>query len=98
VGKEDKAPIPQHPVTKTALWAMNAVRKLQQNPELGAFRIHAALKAVLKQLGIQLSTRTCGRILARNRKLYGLHGHEATPREPKLMPFRAHWRARVLDR
>ena len=67
-GLEDKPPIPHQPATKTTLWAMNEVRKLQQNPELGAFRIHAALK----QLGIHLSTRTCGRILARNRKLYGL--------------------------
>ena len=47
---------------------MNAVRKLQQNPELGEFRIHAALD----QVGIKLSPRTCGRILSRNRKLYGL--------------------------
>ena len=70
---------------RPTLWAMKAVRKLQQNPELGAFRIHAALK----QLGIHLSTRTCGRILARNRKLYGLRGPEAKPREPKPMPFKA---------
>ena len=27
------------------LWAMNEARKLQVNPELGAFRIHAALQA-----------------------------------------------------
>src|SRR3954468_19736170 len=87
-GLEDKAPIPHQTATKATLWAMNEVRKLQQNPELGAFRIHAALK----QLGIHLSTRTCGRILARNRKLYGLRGHEATPRKPKAMPFKAHWR------
>jgi transposase len=87
-GLEDKPPVPHQPTAKTTLWAMNEVRKLQQNPELGAFRIHAALK----QLGIHLSTRTCGRILARNRKLYGLRGHEATPREPKPMPFKAHWR------
>src|SRR5215210_1063307 len=87
-GIDDKAPIPHQPATKTTLWAMNEVRKLQQNPELGAFRIHAALK----QLGIHLSTRTCGRILARNRKLYGLRGHEATPRTPQPMPFKAHWR------
>jgi putative transposase len=87
-GLDDKAPIPQQPATKTTLWAMNEVRKLQQNPELGAFRIHAALG----QLGIHLSTRTCGRILARNRKLYGLRGPEAKPREPKPMPFQAHRR------
>ena len=87
-GLEDKPPVPHHPATKTDLWAMNEVRKLQQNPELGAFRIHAALK----QFAIHLSTRTCGRILARNRKLYGLRGHEATPCNPKPMPFKAHWR------
>jgi putative transposase len=69
-GLDDKAPVPQQPATKATLWAMNEVRKLQQSPELGAFRIHAALE----QLGIRLSTRTCGRILARNRKLYGLRG------------------------
>ena len=62
-GLEDKAPIPHQAATKTTLWAMNEARKLQQNPELGAFRLHVALK----QLGIHLSTRTCGRILARNR-------------------------------
>jgi putative transposase len=87
-GLEDKPPIPHQAATKTTLWAMNQVRKLQQNPELGAFRIHAALE----QLGIHLSTRTCGRILARNRKLYGLRGPEAKPREPKPMPFQAHRR------
>src|SRR5215210_7442050 len=87
-GLEDKAPVPHQPATKTDLWAMNEVRKLQQNPELGAFRIHAALE----QLGIHLSTRTCGRILARNRKLYGLRGPKAKPHEPKPMPFQAHRR------
>ena len=87
-GLLDKPLIPQHPATKTTLWAMEAVRTLQQNPELGEFRIHAALK----QLGIHLSARTCGRILARNRKLYGLRGPEASPRKPKPMPFQAHWR------
>ncbi|MDP8922968.1 MAG: helix-turn-helix domain-containing protein [Chloroflexota bacterium] len=85
-GLLDKPPIPKHPSTKTTLRAMEAVRKLQRNPELGEFRIHAALK----QLKIHLSTRTCGRILARNRKLYGLRGPEATPRTPQPMPFKAH--------
>jgi transposase InsO family protein len=87
-GLEDKPPIPNQTATKATLWAMNEVRKLQQNPELGAFRIHAALE----QIGIHLSTRTCGRILARNRKLYGLRGPEAKPHEPRPMPFQAHRR------
>jgi putative transposase len=84
-GLADKAHTRYRLVLKTELGAMEAVRKLQENPELGAFRIHAALK----QLGIHLSTRTCGRILSRNRKLYGLRGPEAKPREPKPMPFKA---------
>ena len=87
-GLEDKPPIAHQAATKTTLWAMSEVRKLQQNAELGAFRIHAALD----QLGIHLSTRTCGRILARNRTLYGLRGPEAKTREPMPMPFQAHRR------
>jgi hypothetical protein len=47
---------------------MLAIRALQENPELGECHIHQALK----QVGIDLSPRTCGRILALNRKLYGL--------------------------
>lgn len=63
---------------------VEAVRKLQQNPKLSAFRIHVALEG----LGIHLSTRTCGRILARNRQLSGLRRPDAKPRnEPKAMPF-----------
>lgn len=47
------------------LKAIDAVRRLQQNPELGEFRVHAALA----QMGIiDLSPATCGRILALNRK------------------------------
>src|SRR5215213_10488704 len=64
-GLEDK---PREGVRKVDLRAMNEVRKLQENPELGEFRVSAALE----QLGIYLSPRTCGRILAVNRKLYGL--------------------------
>jgi hypothetical protein len=41
------------------------------------------------QLGIELSPRTCGRILALNRKLYGLAGPRKQPREPRAMPFAA---------
>jgi len=50
--------------------------------------VHAALK----QLGIELSPRTCGRILAINRQLYGLAGPSPVPpapRVPKAMPFAA---------
>jgi len=70
-------------VRKVDLRAMDAVRRLQQNPELGEFRVHAALK----QLGITLSPRTCGRILALNRRLYGLEKPKAGRGEKKQMPF-----------
>ena len=78
-GLADKPSSPKHLVRKTDLAAMNAVRKLQVNPELGAFRIHAALL----RLGIRLSPRTCGRILALNRKLNGLPGPAKLPHAPQ---------------
>src|SRR5215212_86786 len=85
-GLEDRPSSPHQPSTKVDLSAINAVRRLQKNPELGAFRIHTALK----QLGINLSTRTCGRILALNRKLYGLRGPATKRRDQHLaMPFKA---------
>ena len=68
---------------KVDLGAMNEVRRLQQNPGLGAFRVHAALE----QIGIHLSERTCGRILAINRRIYGYQKPEAGRREKKPMPF-----------
>ncbi len=80
LGLENK---PRGGVRKVDLMAMNEVRKLQENPELGAFRISAALE----QIGIYLSPRTCGRILAVNRKLYGIEKPKRGPKEKKEMPF-----------
>lgn len=74
---------PRGGVKKVDLRAMNEVRKLQENPELGAFRISAALE----QMGIYLSPRTCGRILAVNRQLYGLEKPKRGLKEKKKMPF-----------
>jgi transposase InsO family protein len=65
--------------------AINEVRKLQENPELGEWRVHAALK----DIGIKLSPRTCSRILALNRSLYGMKGPKKEPKAPKEMPFKA---------
>jgi putative transposase len=72
-------------VSKLDLRAMREVRKLQENPELGEFRIHAALA----RMGIDLSPRTCGRILALNRKLYGLKKPKRGANEGKEMPFQS---------
>src|SRR5215210_4201504 len=76
---------PRGAMSKVDLRAMNEVRKLQENPELGEFRISAALA----QLGIHLSPRTCGRILAVNRKLYGLEKPKRGSKEKKEMPFQS---------
>lgn len=84
-GMPDKSRAPHRPSTKVTLRAMVTVKDLQENPLLGEFRVHAALK----RLGIHLSPRTCGRILALNRKLYGLPKPEPTSREAKPMPFKA---------
>jgi len=72
-------------VRKVDLKAIEAVRRLQRNPNLGAFRVHAALA----QVGVHLSPRTCGRILATNRALYGLEKPKGPVREKKEMPFAA---------
>ncbi len=72
-------------VRKVTLRAMEAIRRFQQNPNLGEFRIHAALA----QIGIHLSPRTCGRILALNRELYGLEKPKGPVKEKKEMPFAA---------
>jgi transposase InsO family protein len=65
------------------LKAMVAVRGLQVNPELGKFY------AALAQLGIDLSPRTCGRILALHRALGAPHPAASVPHEPQEMPFAA---------
>jgi transposase len=88
LGLEDK---PRGGICKTDLRAMNEVRKLQENPELGAFRVSAALE----QMGIYLSPRTCGRILAVNRQLYGLEKPKRGPKEKKDMPFRSNKRHEI---
>lgn len=84
-GLVDKPHAPKHPATKATLPITNQVRKLQQNPELGEWRIHAALL----QLGINVSPRTCGRILAANRALYGLGKPKRSSKSKQEMPYTA---------
>ncbi len=76
---------PHQPHSKVTLQAMEEVRKLQQNPALGAYRVHAALE----QLGITISRATCGRILALHRHLYGLEMRSQEKPPKKAMPFKA---------
>ena len=85
-GLDDRSLGPRQPARKVDLRAMAAVRRLQANPELGEFRVHAALA----QQGIDLSPRTCGRILARHRAM-GVPADRppGAPHEPQPMPFAA---------
>src|SRR5258708_23852855 len=87
-GLPDKSSRPHQPATKTTLKAMQEVKKMQINPELGEYRVSAALE----QLGIKLSPRTCGRILSLNRQLYHLQMPRKSDHLPKEMPFKADYR------
>jgi transposase len=75
------------------------IKKLSENPNIGAYRVSAALE----QIGIKLSRSTCGRYLSINRNLYHIQVPR-TPRPKADMPFRSerrhqHWSVdiRYLD-
>ncbi len=87
-GMPDKSHVPHDPVRKADFRALAAVRRLQANADLGEFRIHAALR----QMGIHLSPRTCGRIIARNRQLGLPRPDDAPAHVPQSMPFTATYR------
>ncbi len=70
---------------KVTLKVANEIRKLQENPLLGEFRVHTALL----RMGIEVSPATCGRIMAANRQLYGLPKPKRQPRDKLEMPFKA---------
>src|SRR5215211_5145187 len=72
-------------VRKVDLKAMAAIRRLQENPNLGEFRMHAALA----QIGMHLSPRTCGRVMAMHRALYGQEKPKGPSKEKREMPFAA---------
>jgi len=56
------------------------------------------VRAALEQIGIKFSQTTCGRLLALNRKLYGLpHPKGGAPRVRKEMPFRASFKHEYLS-
>jgi putative transposase len=84
-GLEDKPHTRHRRAFKTDLRAMNEVKKLAENPELGAYRVHTALL----RLGIKLSPRTCGRILVLNRDLYHLQVPHHGGRPKAIPPFKA---------
>jgi putative transposase len=70
---------------KATLAVRNEIRKLQENPLLGKWRMHTALL----RMGIKLSPATCARIMAANRQLYGIEKPPHAPRPKLEMPFKA---------
>jgi putative transposase len=90
-GLDDKSRANTRPVRTVDVATKNAIRKLQENPELGAFRIYAALR----QMSISVSRATCGRILAENRQLYGLGKPPKAAKEPKEHPYKAQYRHHI---
>lgn len=84
-GLDDRPRGLHHPARRVDLKAMVATRRLQTNPELGEFRIHAAIE----QLGIYPGPSTCGRILALHRALGAPKPTASIPHESKSMPFAA---------
>ncbi|MDQ3637421.1 MAG: helix-turn-helix domain-containing protein [Actinomycetota bacterium] len=85
-GLEDRASGRPKGVRKMDLSTMHFIRKMQENPELGAFRLHAALE---QKRGAGVSARTVGRVMAVHRNLYGLGKPKRSPYQKKEMPFRA---------
>ena len=83
-GLEEKSRARKQP-RKATLQVRNEIRKLQQNPLLGEWRMHTALL----RLGIEVSPATCGRIMAANRQLYGLEQPKHEGRAKLDMPFKA---------
>ena len=83
-GLYDKSSAPHHHVQKTTLKAVQEVKRLAENPELGAYRVSAALE----QMGIKLSRATCGRLLALNRDLYHLQMPQKSEHPKAEMPFK----------
>ncbi len=83
-GLEEKSKARKGP-RKVTLKVTNEVRKLQENPLLGKWRVHTALL----RMGIEVSPATCARIMAANRQLYGLEKPKCQPRAKLEMPFKA---------
>jgi putative transposase len=89
-GLDDKPSTPREPARKATMSAISEVRKMVvESPELGAYRERAALE----QIGIHLSQATYGRLLALNRKLYGLPQPKGSAERPrKELPFKPTFR------
>lgn len=84
LGEKPRGP---HSGARTAtLPIVKKVKGLQEETAIGEFRMAAALK---QQYGIDISPRTCGRIMAKNREVYGIKPPEKEPKAKKSMPYSA---------
>ena len=92
-GLEDKSHANTNRPPTVDLRTRNTIRKLQVNPLLGEYRMHGALL----QLGIRLSPRTCGRIMAENRQLNGLTKPDSEKKDPKPHPLKATFRHEIWN-
>jgi putative transposase len=90
-GLADGSPGRPPGVRKADFAAVEAIRRLAQNPGLGAFRVHAAMR----QMGFDLSRPTCGRLLARVREVYGYEKPQGGGGARRAMPFAASERHEV---
>ena len=80
-------------ISRSGTREIDEVGKLvQDTPSLGAYRVRAALE----QIGIHLSQATCGRLLAKSRKLSGIEKKLPPAPRPKLeMPCKARFRQEI---
>lgn len=85
-GLADKSRARRPRARKATLPVMTTVKAIQEQSAIGAFRMAATLK---QRYGIEVSARTCGRIMAQNRDLYGLQRPTPEPKPKKPMPFAA---------
>src|SRR5215216_5027273 len=90
-GLADGSPGMPPGVRKADFAAVEAIRRLAQNPGLGAFSVHAAMR----QMGFDLSRATCGRILAQVREVYGYEKPGDGAGSARAMPFAASGRHEV---
>jgi transposase len=89
-GLDDKSHARER-LRKVDISTIQEIKKLSENPELGAYRVSAALE----QMGIKLSPSTCGRYLGINRRLYHLQmPRNKGGRPKKVMPYAAQARHR----
>ena len=89
-GLKRRSSAPHRHGRRLASMVQHHVRRLQRNPLLGAWRLHAALR----REGIHVSPRTCGRLMAINREVFPeLRPPEPPPKkDPQPMPFAAQYR------